>query len=412
MMEQYGISKLDLKRLNRKQILRILKENGPTSRIDIAAKLDLTRAAVTIITTDMIEQGIIYEVGEYKAKNQKATRGRKKILLDINYHYKFVVGIVLEEKVASVGLTTLYGEVLDKRNLFIKEGMIPDDVADFLVQAVKQVISDNCLDSNSILGVGMGVHPELYSRANVEIENGEPNFEELRKTWSEKLQLPVIVNSSVIGTLCANIDFNHQSSNQLENVTLFQYGREVDFIYSIDSVPIKSIMNRTDCVSKMILDPYAKEVCPRCGKKGCLHNEVASESILRRIRNAYSAEKTPYLYEITKGDISDITGEGIVSAYMHGDKAITEIFNRVLDLMSILVNNVSVLTNSEKVILHFYYFESTMAFELLKQRLLEVCGKEVANKLMPSCVDYKHRFLSGCALAIRALFYEKGGFDI
>ncbi|MGN1113724.1 MAG: ROK family transcriptional regulator [Oscillospiraceae bacterium] len=410
-MDQYGISKLDLKRLNRMQILRILKENGPTSRIDIAAQLDLTRAAVTIITTDMIEQGIIYEVGEYKAKNQKATRGRKKILLDINYHYKFVVGIVLEEKVVSVGLTTLYGEVLDKHNLFIKAGMIPDDVADFLVKAVKQVISDNCLDENSILGVGMGVHPELYSRANIEIVDGVPNFENLKKTWSEKLQLPVVVNSSVIGTLCANIDFYHQSDKQLSNVTLFQYGREIDFIYSIDGEPVKSIMNRTNCISKMVLDPFAKEVCPVCGHKGCVHNEVASLSILNRIHKAYSTEKTPYLYEITKGDINAITGELIVSAYMHGDKAITQIFNRVLDLMSLLVHNISLLTNSEKVILHFYYFESTMAYELLKQRLLEVCGKEVAKKIIPSCVDYKHRFLSGCALAIRELFYEKGGFD-
>ena len=83
-MEQHGISKLDLKRRNRMQVLRILKQNGSTSRIDIANQLELTRAAVTIITTDMIEQGIIYEVGEYKGTGDKALRGRKKILIDIN----------------------------------------------------------------------------------------------------------------------------------------------------------------------------------------------------------------------------------------------------------------------------------------------------------------------------------------
>lgn len=48
-MEQHGISKLDLKRQNRMQVLKILKQRGPTSRIDIASMLELTRAAVTII---------------------------------------------------------------------------------------------------------------------------------------------------------------------------------------------------------------------------------------------------------------------------------------------------------------------------------------------------------------------------
>ena len=78
-MEQHGISKLDLKRRNRMQVLKILKQRGPTSRIDIAGTLELTRAAVTIITNEMIEQGIIQEIGEYKHVTEKAPRGRKKI---------------------------------------------------------------------------------------------------------------------------------------------------------------------------------------------------------------------------------------------------------------------------------------------------------------------------------------------
>ena len=98
-MEQHGISKLDLKRRNRMQVLKILKQRGPTSRIDIAGTLELTRAAVTIITNEMIEQGIIAEIGEYKHTTEKAPRGRKKILIDINHHYKFALGVVIEEDI-------------------------------------------------------------------------------------------------------------------------------------------------------------------------------------------------------------------------------------------------------------------------------------------------------------------------
>ena len=49
-MELQGISKLDLKKRNRMQILRVIRESGPISRVDIASSMKITRAAVTIIT--------------------------------------------------------------------------------------------------------------------------------------------------------------------------------------------------------------------------------------------------------------------------------------------------------------------------------------------------------------------------
>lgn len=79
-MEQHGISKLDLKRRNRMQVLKILKQRGPTSRIDIAGTLELTRAAVTIITNEMIEQGIIQEIGEYSTLQKKLREAEKRYL--------------------------------------------------------------------------------------------------------------------------------------------------------------------------------------------------------------------------------------------------------------------------------------------------------------------------------------------
>ena len=39
-MENRGISKLDLKRRNRMQILRVIRESGPISRVDVASALE------------------------------------------------------------------------------------------------------------------------------------------------------------------------------------------------------------------------------------------------------------------------------------------------------------------------------------------------------------------------------------
>ena len=87
-MEKCGISKLDLKRRNRMQILRVIKELGPISRVDVASALEITRAAVTIITNEMIEEGVLVELGEV----QKLTFGDGKdhFDADTSLHYHFV----------------------------------------------------------------------------------------------------------------------------------------------------------------------------------------------------------------------------------------------------------------------------------------------------------------------------------
>ena len=106
-MNDCGISKLDLKRRNRMQILKVVREQGPISRVDISAILGITRAAVTIITNEMIDQHILQEVGEEPVNpNAEVRKGRRKILLDINETYKFAIGIYVDEKEISIGLTT------------------------------------------------------------------------------------------------------------------------------------------------------------------------------------------------------------------------------------------------------------------------------------------------------------------
>ena len=59
-MNDCGISKLDLKRRNRMQILKVVREQGPIPRVDISAILGITRAAVTIITNEMIDHLNLY----------------------------------------------------------------------------------------------------------------------------------------------------------------------------------------------------------------------------------------------------------------------------------------------------------------------------------------------------------------
>ena len=73
---------LDLKRRNRMQILRVIRESGPISRVDVASALEITRAAVTIITNEMIDEflaGDNTKLSEIKLDPVTTSDGRRMV---------------------------------------------------------------------------------------------------------------------------------------------------------------------------------------------------------------------------------------------------------------------------------------------------------------------------------------------
>ena len=409
-MEQHGISKLDLKRRNRMQVLKILKTRGPTSRIDIAGTLELTRAAVTIITNEMIEQGIIQEIGEYRHVTEKAPRGRKKILIDINHHYKFVVGVTIEEQNISVGLSTLSGAVLDKRNLEVNESTPYDTIEQFILDSVKEILSDNCLTQENILGIGFGIFPTMYNKLGIKIVDAEPDYSTAFANVRKFTDLPLVFDNSVKGTAMANIDFLKTKDPNRHNIAFLHYGNTVHFVVTNLNEPIISYDNRTNFVDKMIINPNADTVC-QCGRRGCVENELTPMATRRKIKEKFSAEGTPFLYEAARGNFDSVNKEMIYAAYDKGDPAVVNILDERLRLTAVLLNNLYFSTNPQKIVLHNFNFRDENEFIRLKNAVTEVGGSLVASKIELSIIEDKHRFLSGCALAIRDLFFNKGGFE-
>ena len=152
-MELQGISKLDLKKRNRMQILRVIRESGPISRVDIASSMKITRAAVTIITNEMINEGVLYEVGEAPVSLENLQKGRRKILIDINENFKFAFGASISDELICVGLTNLNGKIMDKTNTKITENMTAEDILEYITAACKNIMQNSCLDSSQIIGL-------------------------------------------------------------------------------------------------------------------------------------------------------------------------------------------------------------------------------------------------------------------
>lgn len=73
-----------------------------------AIELGLTPATVTLICTELISAGILCEKGEVEEERRA---GRRKVLIDINYQYRYVLSVSIEAAKTCIAISNLKGFV-------------------------------------------------------------------------------------------------------------------------------------------------------------------------------------------------------------------------------------------------------------------------------------------------------------
>jgi predicted NBD/HSP70 family sugar kinase len=93
--------------INRGILLNLVRSHQPVSRADLARMMGTTRAAVTFIVNDLIEQGFVYE----GAKGE-APRGRKPQFLYIDSRKRWVLAVDIRATRTSLMVCNLLGDPL------------------------------------------------------------------------------------------------------------------------------------------------------------------------------------------------------------------------------------------------------------------------------------------------------------
>ena len=406
-MEQFGISKLDLKRRNSMQILKQLPQHGPTSRIDLSSSLELTRAAVTIITNEMIEQGVLYEKGEAGIAGQKATRGRKKILIDINKNFRFAFGIAIDGLKIHIGLSNISGEVLEKRQLEIHPNDINEVTLHHIFVNMKEMMAYNCLEENQILGIGVCLNNRSMRIMKVTGGSGAPNYSELKQEFEKNFQIPVTFDSMISGIARAEVDFMCSTVSS-SNLIVIRFSDNIDATIMVRNEIYRGYHNQAMNIAHMIVKPDG-ERCS-CGHKGCALNEFSDDAVYVRIVNAFSKENTPLLYDYVEGNVNSLRVAGIFDYICLNDPGVMEIFKDCVKSFAIFINNIASLADPEKIVFFGTQFEREQFMQLLKEISAEYLGEEILRRVTSCRLKQNEIFLSGCALAVRQFFIQKGGF--
>lgn len=190
--------RVDMKTRSKLLILNMIRRSGACSRIDLSAKIGITKSAVTLLTGEMIQDGLLFEQGENASVQQK--RGRRKVLLSIDPNCRLAFGAAIEEKTLTVGLSNLCGDSLERIQTDI-EGMHYRTVLSTLFEQVQKMMRDNCIPSTRILGIGV----VLGDRAAGLVEGGASaeKLTRLKRDLAYAVKIPIITARTASGALIA-----------------------------------------------------------------------------------------------------------------------------------------------------------------------------------------------------------------
>lgn len=137
------------------QVLQLIREHGAISRVEIAAALQMTRGAVSLLIQEMLEKGFLEEVG---ASPTVVGKGRRKMLLDIHPSRWLLIAVSVDANNIVVGLTTLGWNTLEKQRVPFEIATAScDSLETQIIAVVRQILKSNYIETERILGMGLGM---------------------------------------------------------------------------------------------------------------------------------------------------------------------------------------------------------------------------------------------------------------
>lgn len=311
-----------IKRINISNIIEILKTQGLKSRADLAVLTGLTPASITKLTKKLIDLDLLIESGVGVISG-----GRPPILLDINPHAGYILGINLSPNEIKGVLTDVNGTILFRDN-FILENKGKKYILNNLFTLISSLM-DN-VSREKILGIGIALN------GMVDYENGvsifSPHYKwknfNLRAVVEEEFSLPVIIDNDVRAMALGE----HKNGIGIDedNFVVLNIGEGIGAGIILNNKLYRGEGYSAGEIGHITIEKNSPHLCS-CGKYGCLEAIVGSKRILNHVEN----EKEKIYMKVP-------TIEKICELALDGDKFSINILEEIAEnlgyALSFLVN--------------------------------------------------------------------------
>jgi len=363
-MTKYPLGNRDLIRaINRSAVLNTIKNFGPISRTDIARRTGLSAATITGITTDLIEDSLVFE-----KEQGDSSGGRRPILLALNPRGGFVVGLKLTEENVTAALTDLEATVIAKQTRLIEELSL-DKVISSIVEVVEELEHQASIEQQNLFGVGIGLAGIIDADRGVLRYSPIFGWHDvpLVDLLQSKLKVPVFIDNDVNTFTLTERWFG--KGQGVDNFLTVTVGRGIGMGIVVNGQLYQGVKGGAGEFGHTVINPEGS-MCD-CGKRGCLETYASDPALVRAAKKAFENGK------ITKA-VNSI--EEIQTLAEEGDPGAEMVFAQAGETLGRGIANLINVFNPELIIIGG---EGVRAGDLLFKPLCEAVDKYV----MPGLAD-------------------------
>lgn len=297
---------------NTRLVLRTIYEHGPLSRADIARATHLTRTTVSDVVAELMEQGLVEEVGF-----RPSSGGKPPILLNLVDNARYLIGLDLASDAFRGALINLRGQIQHRISLPLlsRDG---DRALELVREAVDQLIARA---DRPLLGIGIGT-PGLVDAARgivYQAVNLDWRDLPLRALLEQQYHLPVYVANDCHAAALAEYYFGGQRQAESLAVVKVERGLGVGIVLSGRLLSGDSF-GAGEIGHLRVVE--GGEPC-QCGHIGCLETVVSTRALLRQAM-AIAQGRPDSLLHRWANTPEMIPLDAILEAFQAGDEATSQ----------------------------------------------------------------------------------------
>lgn len=398
-----GINQENIKQSNRSAILKLIRSSGAISRKDIAQRIGLTPAAVSLICNELISEGILMEKGE-AAQEKKA--GRKKINVDINYSYKKVLCVCIEIDETYITITDMLGNVCAKKVVPTNQEQNPESFLKEIATESKELLWAAGIAKDGVLAAGVSVPGIVDDEKGISVRSyriwNRPV--DIKRVMEENLGFEVVVENNV--KAFADGELIYGIGRTTNNLMFVKWGPGVGSAVTINHQVYQGRDFKGAEIGHYIIE---KDGIPcRCGKRGCLETVVSTHAFVNAVTEKFEEELMPKLAEWLQVDGNTLDVRNIQKWGALSEPAIEEIFTEKIDKLALTVENVISILNPDHVVIYGKIFE----VDGFADRFIHAC--KVYEPEMPdgyilkSQLSDKINYIGPLAVVMKRCFFGDG----
>ena len=398
-----------VKKHNLRAILLTFLHNDSISRSQLAEQTGLSNTTITNLTSELIDQGIIYEI-DYLDKDDREIRrrvGRPRRMLRLVPDARYVVGVHIGIGIFRVAVANLYADIIFNKMFDFSVDQAADDVLDTIARLINETIEESEIDRSLILGVGVGASGLVDHKTGVNVRAVSLGWRDvpIRDFLEMRLYLPVFVDNNVRAMALGEAYFGQGRGVE---VLAFIYGRiGVGAGIVVNGQAFRGSGAGAGEIGHTIMLPVNGAPC-RCGQCGCLETLVSEPILLREAK--LLAEEHPesiLATNLADDDLKPI--DAFFRAAQNEDQATLELIENQMQYLGIALANLVNVLNPELIILGGMFAQGAELIlpkveATMRQMAFAGLGEKV--RIQPTIFGWRAGVIGAASLALKEFFYE------